>query len=67
MAQNLIDGLQAELKRCDELLKAYKEIGPAGLFASQMLSKELEGAREAMADGDCVQMLKSLAALRECN
>ncbi|MCK5617251.1 hypothetical protein KAR91_86100 [Candidatus Pacearchaeota archaeon] len=61
---NLIEGLQKELARNRELLKAYEEI-PTGAFGAAMIKGSIEIAENAMACGDTVAMLKAYKDLEE--
>lgn len=54
---NLIEKLQSEKKRCQELLEIYKTI-PSGVFAAMMIKKEIELAEKAMAESDTVEMIR---------
>lgn len=59
---NLISGLDEQLKRNRELLKLYEEI-PAGAFGAAMIRKDIEAGEKALADGDVVAMLRAFKAL----
>ena len=61
---NLIEGLQKEMNRCREVLKAYEEI-PQGVFGATMIKLDIEKAELAIANGDVALMIKSLASLKE--
>ena len=58
--------LSKEIERCEELLDAYLQCGHAGVFASTVLSVELEKAHEALMMRDIAAMLKAYATLKEC-
>jgi hypothetical protein len=45
----------------DVLIPQYQSIGPAGGFAIMMMRNELDRATKALAEGDVVAMVKSLA------
>ena len=60
---NLIEGLQKEIKRNQEILKHYEEI-PAGRFAAVMIRNEIEQAEKAMGSGDCVAIIRCLKTLQ---
>lgn len=65
MSGTLVDGLIAEIKRCEELFRRYKDIGPAGFFGAMVLEQSLDDARKALASGDAVEMLKALDDLKQ--
>lgn len=60
------DALPREIERCQELLVAYAEIGPAGAFGAAMIRADIAAAHKAMMDGDVVAMLSAYDALRGC-
>ena len=64
MEKNLIESLQYQIKRNEELAEIYDSIGPAGLFGKAMIEKDIILARESIATMDTVQMVRSLSALR---
>lgn len=65
-AQNLVQGLQAEIARVrDEVIPAYVAIGPAGSWAIGCMRRDLAAGEAAIGEGDAVAMLKQLALLRE--
>jgi hypothetical protein len=51
--------------RARELLKAYREIGPAGRFGALMIEQALRRADEAAISGDVVAVLRSYQELKE--
>ena len=61
---NLIEGLQKELERNRELLRAYKEI-PAGAFGAVMIEQGIKETEKAIAEGDIVKMLACYKKLQE--
>lgn len=63
---NLIEGLQSELKRCRELLKAYDSIGPAGKYGAAYLKRDIKTAEDAISNGDTVAMLRNYKTLKGC-
>lgn len=48
----------------DDLMPAYQEIGPPGLFALALMRIELDRATKALAEGDVIQMMRSYEALK---
>ena len=55
---NLVEGVLKEIDRCQELLKAYEELGPAGRFGHAAVSVSIKRAKEAIGCGaDAVGML----------
>lgn len=61
---NLIEGIQQELKRNQELLEEYKKI-PTGAFGAMMIQADIDRAEKAIADDDIVEMVKAYEALKE--
>lgn len=66
-SDTLADALPKEIERCQELLTAYSEIGPAGVFGAMMIRRDIAAAHKAMMDGDVVAMLRAYEALKGCN
>ena len=62
---DLVEGLAQEIKRCEELLQEYINIGMTGIFATAMLKEELKQAKLAQASGDVVAMIKCYKSLEE--
>jgi hypothetical protein len=62
---NLIDGIQLEINRCQELLKIYEGI-PAGAFGGSMIKQAILSAEKAMSGGDVVEMVKCYRELEGC-
>jgi hypothetical protein len=60
------DALPREIERCQELLVAYAEIGPAGAFGAAMIRRDIAAAHKAMMEGDCVAMIRAYEALKVC-
>jgi hypothetical protein len=63
---NLIEGMHEQMDRCRELLKQYEAIGPAGAFGKAAITAKIKAAEAAIANGDVVAMLRTFAALKEC-
>ena len=62
---NLVEGIQAERKRVEELRKEYVAIGPAGTLALMLnIDPALKEADASIASGDVVRMLKSYNELQ---
>ncbi len=66
MSKNLVEGLLDEMNRCRELLKAYEEIGPAGVFGHSIIQQDIVNAENALSGGDVVEMLSAYKTLKEC-
>jgi len=64
---NIIEGIQAEVERNRELLKAYQGIGPNGAFGATMIKQNIIDAEAAVAHGDTVEMLRQFQSLKENN
>lgn len=63
---SMIEEIQKECNKLrDEYIPAYRSIGPAGNFAIAMMQSTITTAEQAIANGDCVQMIRSLQDLRE--
>ena len=60
------DALPREIERCQELLVAYAEIGPAGAFGAAMIRADIAAAHKAMMEGDCAAMIRAYEALKGC-
>jgi len=61
---SLADTMPVEQKRCRELLVAYRDIGPNGLFGAAVIEDALHRADLAMAGGDVVDILRSYEELK---
>jgi len=60
------DELPRQIARVrDELIPAYLECGPAGMFAVTMMRADLDAASQAMIEGDVVEMLRVCQKLKE--
>ena len=58
--------IQKEIKRVrDEVMPAYQEIGPAGMFALGQMRQSLDYATKALAEGDVVSILRAYEDLKE--
>lgn len=66
MSENLSDGLQRELARCRELLIAYNEIGPSGIFGKGMIEADIGNAEQAILSGDLPAMIAAYKELELC-
>jgi argininosuccinate lyase len=63
---NLIEGLQEEIKRVNEIIKEYDELpSGAGAFASAMMKGSIKIAEKAIANMDTVAMLSAIKDLKE--
>lgn len=55
--KTLGEALPEEMARVrDEIIPAYIEIGPVGIFALTMMRADLDRAAKALAEGDVVEM-----------
>lgn len=59
--------LPAEIQRCQELLSEYKAIGVSGLFAAEMIKREIDDALKAMMEQDLPAMIRSYEKLKVCS
>lgn len=60
------DALPKEMARVrDKVLPLYQSCGPAGAFAANMMRRDLDDAAKALAEGDVVEMIRVLQALKE--
>jgi hypothetical protein len=60
------DELPREIARVrDELIPAYLECGPGGMFAVAGMRADLDAASKAMIEGDVVEMVRVYKALKE--
>lgn len=62
---NLIEGLQEEIKRVNEIIKEYDELPRnAGAFASAMMKNSVKMGEKAIANMDTVAMLSAVKDLQ---
>lgn len=62
---SLVEQLLKEITRVkEELIPAYRKIGPQGIFAIDYMCEACERATQAAASGDAAQMIKSLVELQ---
>ena len=61
---NLVEGLLAEIERCQEIHGHCLEIGAPGRFLALMLGRSIDQAEAALASGDVVAMVQSLKDLQ---
>lgn len=65
MTDTLGDALPQEMARVrDEVIPAYLEIGPSGIFALTMMRADLDRAAKALAEGDTVEMIRVYESLK---
>jgi hypothetical protein len=65
MIETLGEALPKEMSRVrDIVMPAYIEIGPAGAFALHFMRADLDRATKALAEGDCVAMIRAYEALK---
>ncbi len=57
--------LTGEIERCVNLLEAYKEIGPAGVFGFSHIDEAVESGRRALDSGNEAVMQHALVTLLE--
>jgi hypothetical protein len=64
---NLIEGLQQEIKRVNEIIKVYEDplLNGSGAFAAAMMKGSVKIAENAIATMNTVAMLKALNDLKE--
>jgi hypothetical protein len=59
------DDLPKQIARVrDELIPQYQSIGPAGLFAIEMMRRSLDRATSAMIEGDLPAMIRAHQELK---
>jgi hypothetical protein len=59
------EALPREMARVrDVVIPPYIEIGPAGGIALALMRRDLDAAAKAMAEGDTVEMIRCLEALK---
>lgn len=64
--ETLADALPKEMARVrDNVMPAYIEIGPAGMFALAFMRADLDEAARAMAQGDVVGMIRAHQKLKD--
>ena len=60
------EALPQEMARVrDEVLPAYLEVGPPGMFAASCMRQDLDEAAKALAEGDLVKMIQVYQSLKE--
>jgi len=64
--ETLGDALPKELRRCQELLGVYIDLGPVGFIGATMIRTVIEEAQTATASGDVVAMLRAYEKLKGC-
>ena len=57
--------MPVQQQRCRELLKVYRDLGPAGGFGAMMIEQALQRADRAIIGGDIVEILRSYEELKE--
>jgi hypothetical protein len=63
---NLIEGLQEEIKRINEIIKEYDDLpNNAGAFASLLMQGSVKNAEKSIAEMDTIAMLSALKDLKE--
>ena len=62
--ETLVDAIETELKRNRELLRQYREIGPAGAFGFTMIEELIGATEQAVREMDAVAMVRCCKALR---
>jgi len=64
---NLIEGLQQEIKRVNEIIKEYENpmLLGTGFFAATMMKRSIKQAENAIAQMDTVAMIIALKDLKE--
>jgi len=62
---NLIEGLQQEMNRCRDLIKAYEEIGPVGALGKLVIENSIKNGEAAIASGDVVAMVAAYQDLKQ--
>lgn len=60
---NLIEGLQAQISRCQGIQAACLEIGDGGRFLYKMLANSIHEAQQAIDSGDVVKMVQAMKDL----
>jgi len=63
--ETLGDAFPKELARVREVLAAYKEIGPSGVFGATMIEATLRRADRAMMESDLSAMIAIYKELKE--
>ena len=66
MSTNVGEQFPVEVKRCEDLLQAYRDIGPAGAFGVANLTQVIRVAKAAWESGDVVRIVKAFAVMRSC-
>jgi hypothetical protein len=61
---NLIEALQEEIKRVNEIIAEYEKF-PSGIFAATMMKQSVKNAESAIAQMDTIEMIYALKDLQE--
>lgn len=62
---NVLEGLQKQIKRCIELKTIYDEI-PSGKFASLFIQKSITEGEKALVSGDVIEQIRCYKELEDC-
>ncbi len=62
--ESLAGALPKAIKRSQELLQAYIDIGPAGSFGASFIKQDIEKAVDALASGDVIEIMTSYETLK---
>ena len=63
LIMNLIEELQEEIDRCNEILDIYKSI-PQGIFGTAMIQADIKAAKSAIATIDTIEMIRCYKKLK---
>jgi len=64
--ENLIEAIQSRIEELKtEYIPAYMSIGPSGAFGIALMRSAIGAAEKAIANGDTVEMVRSLRQLRD--
>ena len=63
---NLIEGLNLQINRVNEIIKEYESIpGGAGNLTAAVMKENILAAQNSMASGDTIEMMKQYKSLEE--
>jgi hypothetical protein len=64
--ENILEGLQKQIKRCIELKKVYDEI-PQGWFGATFIQTAINEGEKALISGDVIEQIRCYKELEECS
>ena len=63
--ENILEGLQRQIKRCTELVEIYNSI-PQGSFGAVFIKQAITEGEKALVSGDVIEQIRCYKELEEC-